>query len=108
MPVKTDRIQDEGLRRSMVEAKEAMGAGDYKRVVELSAASYMELLRRKPEMLEGPQQLMSIMFFPRLGAHLQLNQEREPELIWDREKFIFSEAITYYEFTVDQLVKQGV
>jgi hypothetical protein len=108
MPAKTDRIQDEGVRRSMVEAKDALGSGDYKRVVELSAASYMELLRRKPETLEGAQQLMSIMFFPRLGAHLQLNSERQPELIWDREKFIFSEAITYYEFTVDQLIKHAV
>jgi hypothetical protein len=108
MANKAEKIQDEGLRRSMVEAQAALKAGDFKKVVELSAAAYMELLRRKPEMLEGAQSLMNIMFFPRLGAHLQLSHERQPELIWDREKFIFSEAITYWEFSVDNLIRHGV
>ena len=105
MANKTEKIHDEGLRRSMEEAKAALKENDFKRVVELCAEAYVELLRRKPEMLEGPQSLMNIMFFPRLGAHLQLNSERQPELIWDREKFIFSEAVTYYEYAVDNLIR---
>lgn len=108
MANKAEKIQDPALRQSMIDAQTALKAGDFKRVVELSAAAYMELLRRKPEMLEGPQALLSIMFFPRLGAHLQLNHDRQPELIWDRDRFIFSEAITYWEFAVDNLVRHGV
>ena len=107
MPTKTDRIQDEGLRRSMEEAKAALKSGDYKRVVDLSAESYAELLRRKPEMTQGAEQIRNVLFFPRLGAHLQLNSAGQPEIIYDREKFIFSEAVTYLEFTVDSLVKNG-
>ncbi|HUF54132.1 MAG TPA: hypothetical protein VMR52_10220 [Dehalococcoidia bacterium] len=108
MPTKVDKIQDDGLRATMADAQDALRTGDYKKVVELTGDAYIELLRRKPEMLQGPQQFMSIMFFPRLGAHVQLNSAGEPELIWDREKFIFSEAVMYYEFAVDNLIKHGI
>lgn len=108
MPGKVDRIQDEALRSSLADAQAALKAGDYKRVVERSSAAYVELLQRKPEMLQGQQQFMNVMFFPRLGAHLQVKTDGQPEVIWDREKFSFSEAVTYFEFTVDKLLKEGV
>lgn len=108
MPNKTEKIQDEGLRRSMQEAQAALKAGDFRKVVELAANSYVELLRRKPEMTQGVAQFRNVMFFPRLGAHLQLNSEGQPEIVYDREKFIFSEAITYYEYAVDSLIREGV
>jgi hypothetical protein len=109
MPPKTEKIKDDGLRNSLSEAQAALKSGDYRRVVDLSAAAYMEMLRRKPELLKMPAQLQTVMFFPRLGAHLQLNAATsEPELIYDREKFSFAEAVTYWEFVVDNLVKQGV
>jgi hypothetical protein len=91
----------------MVDAQAALRSGDYKKVVELTGDAYVELLKRRPEMLQGQQQFMSVMFFPRLGAHLVVNNEGVPELVWDREKFIFSEAVTYFEFTVDNLIKHN-
>lgn len=108
MAKKTERIQDESLRHSLEEAQAALKTGDYKKTVDLSAAAYVELLRRKPELLQGIDQFRTIMFFPRLGAHLQLNGSGQPELVYDRERFIFSEAVTYFEFAVDNLVKHGV
>jgi hypothetical protein len=107
MAAKLENIQDPGLRNSMEEAKAALKAGDYKKVVDLSANAYAELLRRKPEMTQGVEQFRNVLFFPRLGAHLQLNNAGQPEIIYDREKFSFSEAVTYYEFTADSLVKHG-
>jgi hypothetical protein len=59
-------------------------------------------------MMQGAAQFRNVMFFPRLGAHLQVNNDGQPEVIWDREKFSFSEAVTYLEFTVDGLVREGV
>lgn len=105
MPAKIERIQDEGLRRSMQEAQAALKSGDYKRVVDLSAAAYVELLRRKPEKMQGADQFRSIGFFPRLGAHLVVNEQHQAELVYDREKFIFSEAVTYFEYAVDNLIR---
>ncbi|MEX0682121.1 MAG: hypothetical protein WD904_01670 [Dehalococcoidia bacterium] len=105
MASKVDRIQDESLRTALQDAQTALRTGDYKKVVELASGAYVELLRRKPELLQGQAQFMSVMFFPRLGAHLVVNTNGVPEIVWDREKFIFSEAITYYEYTVDNLIK---
>jgi hypothetical protein len=108
MPNKIERIQDEGLRRSLQEARAALKAGDYKTVVEQSSEAYAELLRRKPEMTKGPMGMRNIMFFPRLGARLVLSNEGRAEIVYDRDKFIQSEAITYYEFAVDSLIKSGI
>jgi hypothetical protein len=108
MPAKTDRIHDEGLRNSLVEAQAALKSGDYRRVVDLTTTAYLEMLRRKPELTQGAAQMQTIMFFPRLGAHIQLNHDGKPEIIYDREKFIFSEAITYYEFIVDYIIRIGL
>lgn len=108
MPAKTLRIQDEGLRHSLEEAQTALKTGDYKKTVDLSAAAYVELLKRKPDMLKGEDQFRTMLFFPRLGTHLILNTEGQPEVVYDREKFIFSEAITYFEFAVDNIVKAGI
>jgi hypothetical protein len=108
MPRKTERIQDEGLRRSLEEAQAALKAGDFKKVVDLSAAAYVELLRRKPEMMQGVAQFRNIGFFPRLGVHLNITSDGQPEIVYDRERFIFSEAVTYFEYAVDNIVKEGV
>jgi hypothetical protein len=108
MAAKTDRIQDAAMRRSMEEAQAALKSGDYKKVVDLAGQVYVELLGRKPEMLQGAEQFRSVLFFPRLGAHLALNGEKQPEVIYDRETFTFSEAVTYFEFAVDNLIKREV
>ena len=108
MPSKVDRIQDEALRGSFADAQAALKAGEYKKVVELSSAAYVELLKRKPEMLQGQEQFMNVIFFPRLGARLVLQNDGQPEIVWDRENFSFSEAVTYYEFTIDKLIKAGL
>jgi hypothetical protein len=105
---KTDKILDEGLRHSLEEAQAALKTGDYKKTVDLSAAAYVELLKRKPAMMQGTEQFRNVMFFPRLGAHLIVNNDGQPEIIYDREKFIFSEAITYFEFAVDNIIRAGV
>jgi hypothetical protein len=105
MPSRTDRIRDDALRTAMQDAKAALKSGDYQLVVERSSEAYAELLRRKPEMLQGAEQIRSVLFFPRLGAHLVIDGERQPEVIYDRDTFSFSEAVTYFEFAVDNLVK---
>ncbi|MEX1253764.1 MAG: hypothetical protein WEE64_05425 [Dehalococcoidia bacterium] len=104
---KVDRIQDEALRESMAAAHKSLRSGDYIDVVRRVAAAYQELLRRKPELLEGMLGRMRVMMFPRLGARLEY-EEGKPTLHWDRETFGFSEAVTYFEFGVDQLVREGL
>jgi len=106
---KVARIQDEALRASLDAAHESLRKGEYKDVVQRAADAYLELLRRKPQLLEGMIGRMRVMMFPRLGARLdQVEGQAAPALTWDRETFAFSEAVTYFEFAVDALVREGL
>jgi hypothetical protein len=105
---KVDRINDAALRATLATAHASLKSGDYKDVVQRAADAYLELLRRKPELLEGLIGRFRVMMFPRLGARLEPENGGTPSLHWDRETFAFSEAVTYFEFAVDQLVREGV
>ena len=108
MSAKLDRIQDATLKQSLTDAQGDLRAGNYAAVVHRASDAYVELLRRKPEMLKGPMGMRHIMFFPRLGAHLIMESDGSPSVIYDREKFTFAEAVTYWEFAVDLLAREGV
>ena len=106
---KVDRIQDETLYASLAAAHSSLRSGDYIDVVRRASEAYLELLRRKPELLEGMIGRMRVMMFPRLGARLDaVGGQPQPALTWDRETFAFSEAVTYFEFAVDALVREGL
>jgi hypothetical protein len=108
MPSKLDRIKDESLRASLTDAQASLRSGNFNDVVHRSSDAYAEMLRRDPELLKGPLGMRRILFFPRLGARLVQEQDGTPTIIYDRETFIFSEAITYFEFAVDNLIKEGL
>jgi len=108
MSAKLDRIQDAALRESLSDAQGELRAGNYGGVVHRAADAYVALLRRKPEMLKGPMGMRHIMFFPRLGAHLIMEADGSPSVVYDREKFTFAEAVTYWEFAVDSLAREGL
>ncbi|MEX2159641.1 MAG: hypothetical protein WEB04_09595 [Dehalococcoidia bacterium] len=105
---KVDRINDAALRETLAAAHASLKSGDYKDVVQRAADAYLELLRRKPELLDGLIGRFRVMMFPRLGARLERENGGTPSLHWDRETFAFSEAVTYFEFAVDQLVREGL
>jgi hypothetical protein len=108
MSIKLKRIQDEALKQSLTDAQGELRGGDYTSVVRRSSDAYVELLRRKPEMLKGAMGMRHIMFFPRLGAHLIMESDGLPAVVYDREKFTFSEAVTYWEFAVDSIAREGL
>ena len=103
---RVDRIKDDQLRESLASAHASLGKGDYLDVVRRAADAYLELLRRKPDLLEGMEGRMRVMMFPRLGAKLEREEGQEPAVVWDRETFGFAEAVTYFEFAVDSLVRE--
>ena len=105
---KVERIKDEKLRESMAAAHASLRSGDFLDVVRRAADAYLALLERKPELLEGMMGRLRVMVFPRLGARLEREEGKAPVVEWDRETFGFSEAVTYFEFAVDQLVREGL
>jgi hypothetical protein len=108
MSAKLKRIQDEALKQSLTDAQADLRAGNYPSVVQRASDAYVELLRRKPEMLKGAMGMRHIMFFPRLGAHLVMESDGLPAVVYDREKFTFAEAVTYWEFAVDCIAREGL
>jgi hypothetical protein len=50
-----------------------------------------------------------LMRWPMLGANLvpESIQAGDPRIDFTRSRFVLSEAITYYEFTVDTAVAEG-
>ena len=108
MPTKLDRIKDDAFRDSLAAAQASLKSGDFADVVHRASDAYSEMLRRDPELMKGPLGMRRILFFPRLGARLIQEQDGSPAVIYDRETFSFSEAITYFEFAVDNLVREGL
>jgi hypothetical protein len=105
---KLDRIKDEALRDSLATAQTSLKSGNFADVVHRSSDAYVEMLRRDPDLMKGPMGLRRILFYPRLGARLIQESDGSPAVIYDRETFSFTEAITYFEFAVDSLVREGV
>ncbi|TMG02386.1 MAG: hypothetical protein E6I03_06260 [Chloroflexi bacterium] len=108
MPAKLDRIKDDALRDSLATAHVSLKSGNFPDVVHRSSDAYVEMLRRDPDLMKGPMGMRRILFYPRLGARLIQESDGSPAVIYDRETFSFSEAITYFEFAVDSLVREGV
>src|SRR5574341_1749765 len=98
MATKIERIKDDALRASLADAQASLRSGNFADVVHRSSDAYVEMLRRDPELLKGPLGMRRILFFPRLGARLIQEQDGTPTVVYDRDTFIFSEAITYFEF----------
>jgi len=108
MPNKLERIKDDELRLSLTDAQASLRSGNFSDVVHRSSDAYVEMLRRDPDLLKGRDGMLRVLFFPRLGARLIQEQDGAPTVIYDRDTFIFSEAITYFEFAVDNLIKEGL
>jgi len=108
VPNKLERIKDDALRASLNDAQASLRSGNFADVVHRASDAYIEMLRRDPELLKGPLGMRRILFFPRLGARLIQEQDGTPTVVYDRDTFIFSEAITYFEFAVDNLLKAGL
>jgi hypothetical protein len=108
MHSKLERIKDDELRGSLTKAKASLKSGDHSDVVHRASDAYVALLNRRPELLQGPMAMRSILFFPRLGARLVQEADGSPRVVFDREEFTFSEAVTYYEFAIDSLAKHEI
>ena len=113
---KYDQISDPELRALLAKVHTQMREGKSVEAVHSCSDAFLKLLEMKPELLTAGtpgrrgRQMTVAMLWPRLGANLKLEsiQSGKPEIEFERERFATSEAITYYEFTVDTALKAGV
>lgn len=113
---KPEQIADPELRSRLEKAHSLMRTGDPSGAVRLLADAYLYMLEKKPEMLSMTieprpgRQMPAVMRWPALGANLTLESvmAREPKIEFKRDRFSVSEAITYYEYTLESAIAQGL
>ena len=111
-----DQVQDEKLRELFVEAQTSMRTGKANEAVNAVVSALYRLLELKPELTTEelePRPGWKMPFltrWPQLGANFVEGSlaKHEPEIEFVKENFALSEAITYYEFTIETAIKRGV
>ena len=112
---KPDQVKDEHLRAQIEDARKHMRAGDGTTAVKTLSDAFIYMLTVKPALLEATGEArfgqMPIVFrWPMLGANLSRDSvmAKSPKIEFVRDHFAVSEAITYYEFTLETAVGQGL
>ncbi len=111
---KLDNIGDAALRERLVGAHQMLRKGKATDAVRELSDAFLGMLRDHPELLDKTvpmrgMQMPIVMRWPALGANLvpESVREKAPRIEFVRDRFAMSEAITYYEFTVDTALSQG-
>ena len=117
--IKPADIKDETLRVTMERASQALDGGANRDCVDACAEAYLSVLKHYPKITSALETVMSNervkaglergmirnapLMWPRYGAKLDLSGD-EPSINVERTP-AFAEAIQYYEFTLDVIVK---
>ena len=100
---KPSDITNPTYRAAMETADRHIDAGDYLEAVRSCTDAFVDLIAKRPDILK-PDRPTRPSVWPQLGVKLEV-EGGTPRLIWDRERFTMSEAATFLEFTMDQIVR---
>jgi hypothetical protein len=102
---KHTNIKNETLRGLMDAAYTAIRKGDFTASVHHSAEAVRQLLVIRPDAFTaGPLAGTRRIFPPFVGTRLVIENVSDPQVIFDREKFTMSEALTWYEYATENIV----
>ena len=104
MPRPSD-IKNQNLREMMIASQQAIRRGDFTASVRHSAEAVRQLLLLRPDALNPaisarPRRVMP----PMVGVRLVVQNVPEPQLVFDREQFVMAEALTWYEYALENIV----
>ena len=110
-------LTDPFFRATLIEAEQALDAGDYLGTVRKCVEVYSRVAEQRPEMiLRPPNQLLALprarsvrearrnVLQPwpvRLGVGISFDEHDKPHLTFEKEEFSLSEAASYFEYTLD-------
>ena len=114
-------LTDPFVQTALVEAEQALDAGDYLRTVRKCVEVYSHIAGQRPEMvLKPPSQLIplprarsvregrrnALLPWPvRLGVGISFDENDKPHLVFEKEEFSMSEAASYFEYTLDAAMR---
>lgn len=110
-----DQVQDAELRGMFEQTQAALRSGQANDAVHTVVDALHRLLELKPELASEqlePRPGWKMHFlsrWPQLGANFVKGSldNNKPEIEFVKEKFAVSEAIMYYEFTLETAIKRG-
>jgi hypothetical protein len=110
-------LKDPFFQTALVEAEQALDAGDYLGTVRKCVEVYSRIAEQRPEMiLRPPKELIplprarsvregrrnALIPWPvRLGVSISFDEHDKPHLTFEKEEFSLSEAASYFEYTLD-------
>jgi hypothetical protein len=110
-----EEIADEGLRAMLQQAHDQMRGGDATEAVRTCTSAFLAMVEQHPELIKakvparGGEQPM-VMLWPQLGANLSEDSVSagKLEIAFERDFFSSTEAMTYYDFTVETAVHNNI
>ena len=126
--VSVAEVSDASLRTPLAEAESALDDGDYAGSVRQSVAAYCRLIELRPDMIIAPRFAHSNappqlgqggpggalggvgLAGPRPwpsdhGVRFAMEEGDKPSLTFAKERFTLSEAATYFEYTLDMVLR---
>jgi hypothetical protein len=116
---RTSDVTDPALREELEIAEKLLDEGDYNESVRRSVAIYQRILTERPDLrivgpagpsvlsaVAGPRQRPRFQPWPAtLGVALTFDDNDKPVMKFSKEKFMMSEAITFFEHSLDAAVR---
>ena len=111
-------VSDPILQAGLVDAEKALDSGDWIETVRKSAEAYMHLAETRPDAIVRagpavsdlptggrPENRGVARPWPDLfGVTLKWDGDK-PSMVFDKQKFTMSEAVTYFEYTLDSAIR---
>jgi hypothetical protein len=108
-------VRDDGLRSQLEEAHAHLRGRRPTEAVHAIVGAFEAMIGAHPELLEstrpgrrGPIRVAAS--WPALGANFSAGSSDDggPRIVFSKDHFAMSEAITYYEFVVDAAIAEGM
>jgi hypothetical protein len=106
-------IKNDELRAMVETAFAAMRAGKGAEAVRACAEAYLRFVRIHPEVMAETtpirgREISRLLRWPGLGANMKPESIRAgaPEIEFLRDRFSVSEAMTYYQFVLDEIIER--
>jgi len=109
---KASDVQNGELRGKLEAAFAAIRAGKGGDAVRACADAYLRFVELRPEVkaetiaMRG-RQISRLMRWPALGANMSADSVRagNPKIAFERDRFSVSEAMTYYQFVLEEVLE---
>jgi hypothetical protein len=115
---KTSDVVDPTFQADLADAERLLDDGEYSECVRRSVDIYRRLVTDRPDIVierRAPAELSVTagrperpLFAPwpsTLGVTVELDQDKKPVVTFEKDSFMMSEAITYFEYALEAVVR---